>query len=45
MNKTIILSVMVGLAAFGATLFLISKLPAGNIITDTIKKGAAIVKP
>lgn len=44
MNKTIIVSVMIGIAAFGACMFLIAKLPGGNIVTDTIKQAAAVAK-
>ena len=42
-DTKIVLSVMVALAAFGAVLYVISRLPSGNVITDTVKKAAEVV--
>lgn len=43
-NKNTVIAVAVGVAVFGATLYLIKKLPSGNVVTDTLKKGAKIVQ-
>ena len=43
-DTKIVLSVVVGIAAFGAVMYAISKLPSGNIVTDTVKKAAEVVK-
>lgn len=43
MNKSIVVSVMAGIAAFGVVLYAVRNfLPGGNVVTDTIKKGASI---
>ena len=41
-DKKIVISVMLGIAAFGATMWAIKMLPSGNVITDTVKKVANI---
>jgi len=46
MNKidtTIIISSMLGIAAFGAIMFAIGKLPGGNPVTDTLQEVADAV--
>jgi len=43
-DMKIVISVMAGLAAFGAVMYAVSKLPSGNIVTDTIKNAAEVVK-
>ena len=43
-DMKIVLSVMAGIAAFGAVMYVISKLPSGNIVTDTVKKVAEVVE-
>ena len=44
LDTKIVISVMAGLAAFGAVMYAVSKLPSGNIVTDTIKNAAEVVK-
>ena len=43
-DMKIVISVMAGIAAFGVVMYVISKLPSGNIITDTVKNAAEVVK-
>ena len=43
-DTKIVISVMVGIAAFGAAMWFVAKLPSGNIVTDTVKKAADVVK-
>jgi hypothetical protein len=42
MDKKVVISVVIGIAAFGVAKWLIGKLPSGNVITDTVKKAAAV---
>ena len=42
MDKKVVISVMAGIAAFGVVMYLIRKLPSGNVVTDTVKKVAEV---
>lgn len=44
-NWGIVTSVVVGLCAFGAGIYLIKKLPRGNVITDAVRKVPDVVVP
>ena len=44
LDTKIVISVMAGIAAFGAVMYAVSKLPSGNIVTDTVKKVAKVVE-
>lgn len=41
-NVTMVVSTMVGLAAFGVAMYAVAKLPGGNPVTDTVKKVAEV---
>lgn len=43
-DKKIVISVMAGIAAFGLVMYAVSKLPSGNVVTDTVKAAAEVVK-
>lgn len=42
-DPKIVVSVLIGIAAFGAAMAAINMLPGGNIVTDSVKKAAEIV--
>lgn len=42
MDKKIVISVMAGIAAFGAVLWAVKQLPGNNVVTNTVKKVADV---
>jgi len=41
-NKTMIVSAAVGVMLAGVIFWIVNKLPAGNVVTDSIKKAKAV---